>query len=137
MTKFYHKQSAAFLILPCLKKIEWWISRIFMDLSNQLTQFLPGFKHMKIWWVFFLLICLFKWQQIELDLIFRNSLLKSFILISLILTLSQIIFVSSSALNCTQKFFLGELFMPENVWTQFNNLLLQLVSMIKVQLKVV
>ena len=32
------------------------------------------FKHMKIWRVFFLLICLFKWQQIYLGLMFKRNL---------------------------------------------------------------
>ena len=42
LTKFYHKQSTAYLISPCLRKIEWWISRFITKPSNQVTQFLQA-----------------------------------------------------------------------------------------------
>ena len=65
-----------------------------------------GFKHVKIWRGF-LLICLFKWQQIYLGLICKGNLNKILIFRSSILTLSKIIFTSSWTCNCTQKIFMG------------------------------
>ena len=85
--------------------------------TNQRRYFWSSFPNMKICCFshggfFISYIC--KWQKLYLDLIFKNNFLKRFILIYLIQTLSQIIFVSSSPINCTQNFFL---------WNRFNSFL--------------
>ena len=79
---------------------------------------LAGFKHVNLRREERELICLCKWQQLHVGLVYKKNLEKILIFRSLTVTLAKISSANSCTWNCTQKIFLLELFIPESVWTQ-------------------